>query len=47
MNLDEDSANSFDFSQGARPVEGELASECYLCLKSEEALQKDGFERGR
>jgi hypothetical protein len=41
MNLDENSANSFDFSQGPRSVEVELSSECYLCLKSEEALEKD------
>ena len=41
MNLDENSANSFDFSQGLRSIEAELSSECFLCLKSEEALEKD------
>jgi hypothetical protein len=41
MNLDENSVNSFDFSQGPRSIEVELSSECYLCLKSEETLEKD------
>jgi hypothetical protein len=41
MNLDENSANSFDFSQGLRSIEVELSSEYYLCLKSDEALEKD------
>ena len=41
MNLDENSSvNSFDFSQGPHSIEVDL-SECYLCLKSEEALEKD------
>jgi hypothetical protein len=41
MNLDENSANRFDFSQGLRSIEVELSSEGYLCLKSDEALEKD------
>ena len=41
MNLDENSVNSFDFSQGLHSTEVELSSECYLCLRSEEALEKD------
>ena len=41
MNLDENSANGFDFSQGPHSVEVELSSECYLRLKSEEGLEKD------
>jgi hypothetical protein len=41
MNLDENSVNNFDFSQGLRSIEVELSSECYVCLKSGEALEKD------
>lgn len=41
MNLNENSVNNFDFSQGVRAIETELSSERYLRSKSEEALQKD------
>ena len=41
MNLDKNSGNGFDFSQGVQCFDDELASESCLGLKLEDALRKD------